>query len=141
MIRVGSRNSVLQHPLASPRRTIRLRRSKVWLWLLYRHTGFSNQPANSTCAWRALVFLTVNRMTVAGNDESSTLSGTNGENASSETATGEAVSQYSTKPMGYSPLKEMSLQPLRSSARTCVSPPCEIITAKPWSNGEAGCMG
>jgi hypothetical protein len=42
------------------------------------------------------VFLTVNWKIVAGRPESLAFSGTNGENASSETVTGTAGSRYST---------------------------------------------
>ncbi len=53
-----------------------------------RHTAFSSQPASSTSTAVPLVFLTVNRMTVTGRLESDSLSGMNGENASSSTTTG-----------------------------------------------------
>ena len=39
-------------------------------------------------------------MTVSGSDESSTSSGLNGENASSDTFTGQSLSAYSTSPSG-----------------------------------------
>ena len=87
------------------------------------------------------MFFTVNRITVAGKEESSVFNGMNGEKASNETTTGAAGSLYSTKPIGYSPRNDMSAQPERSSGRSFVSPPLRIFSAKPWSSGEAGFIG
>ena len=66
-------------------RTTRLRREPLWTGALCRHTAFSSQPASSASILACPLFLTVNCITVAGSEESSVFSGTNGENASSDT--------------------------------------------------------
>ena len=104
-------------------------------------TAFSSQPASSasTCCW--LVFFNVICITVTGNAESSGLRGMNGENASSETATGEAGSRYSMNAIGYSPQKLTSFQPLASSVRTCDLPSLVIFNANPCSTGDLASRG
>src|SRR5439155_5649071 len=82
--------------------TVWLRRTPDWARLC-RHTAFSSQPTNSASTFAFDVFLTVKRITVAGRLESSAFSGMNGENASSDTETGDAASLYSTNASGYSP--------------------------------------
>src|SRR5439155_7586239 len=78
-------------------RTIRLRRVPG-SQRLCRQTAFSSQPASVSSTGSFEVLRTVKCRIVAGRLESSVASGMNGENASSDTETGDAASLYSTVP-------------------------------------------